>query len=136
MQGHPALPTISIGRPCNSAWELMEGDDRVRHCTNCDKDVYSSMGLSRAQILEFITRREGVCMRLYRRPDGTIVTGECADLRAAVRPRLVRGGLFNLALWLLGIIGMSVAALGLVAERKGLFTSADHGEIDRVDSNL
>lgn len=141
MQGHPALPTIRVARPCNSSWELMEGDDRVRHCSNCDKDVYSSAGLSRAEILELITAREGVCMRVYRRADGTLVTGECGDARAASSV-LTPQAAWRKAAWLvgLGLAGGAVLLLlasGLQKMRHQVLMGdiAEH-DIDTVDSNL
>ncbi len=81
---------IRIAKPCNSNWDLMAGDGRKRHCSNCSKDVYNVQGLARAEALALITAGEGaVCMRLYRRPDGTILTADCGGARAAVgRSRL------------------------------------------------
>ena len=46
----------------------------------------TSPRLTRAQALELIASREPVCLRIYRRPDGTVVTNDCwSRLRAARR---------------------------------------------------
>jgi hypothetical protein len=64
----------------------MHGDQRVRHCESCRKNVYNVAELTRAQALELIAGREPVCLRIYRRPDGTVVTNDCwSRLRRARR---------------------------------------------------
>jgi hypothetical protein len=58
----------------------MHGDDRVRHCSACDKKVYDSAGLTRAELESLVAEHEGrrlPCFRLHRRFDGTIITRDC-----------------------------------------------------------
>ena len=77
---------IEIQTPCSVPWEGMYGDQHVRHCGSCRKNVYNVTELTRAQALELIASREPVCLRIYRRPDGTVVTNDCwSRLRAARR---------------------------------------------------
>jgi hypothetical protein len=56
----------------------MVGDDRVRYCDQCKLNVYnfSAMSLSEIEHLR-VTSTAGVCGRLYRRLDGTILTKDC-----------------------------------------------------------
>ncbi|HEX4493784.1 MAG TPA: hypothetical protein VH914_21465 [Acidimicrobiia bacterium] len=63
---------------CDASWDDMDGDDRVRHCAGCDKDVYNLSGMSRddAEALLAATGVD-VCIRLYRRADGTVITRDC-----------------------------------------------------------
>jgi hypothetical protein len=35
------LDSIQVTRPCDTDWELMSGDDRVRFCEACQKNVYN-----------------------------------------------------------------------------------------------
>jgi hypothetical protein len=77
---------IEIPTPCSVPWDSMHGDQRVRHCGSCRKNVYNVAELTRAQALELIASREPVCLRIYRRADGTVVTNDCwSRLRAARR---------------------------------------------------
>ena len=77
---------IEIPTPCSVPWDSMHGDQRVRHCGSCRKNVYNVAELTRAQALALIASREPVCLRIYRRPDGTVVTNDCwSRLRAARR---------------------------------------------------
>jgi hypothetical protein len=74
----PLLARVTIASPCHARWDEMKGDERVRHCASCDKDVYdlSEMTTSEAEAL---LSREGpaACVRLHRRADGTVITSDC-----------------------------------------------------------
>jgi hypothetical protein len=62
----------------------MRGDDRVRHCSACDKKVYDSKGMTGAELELLIAAHEGrrlPCVRLHRRFDGTINTRDCLTPR-------------------------------------------------------
>jgi len=77
---------IEIPTPCSVPWDNMYGDERIRHCGSCRKNVYNVAALTRAQAMALIASREPVCLRIYRRPDGTVVTNDCwSRLRAARR---------------------------------------------------
>ena len=85
-----AIDEIDISTPCTVSWDQMRprgGDGRVRYCGQCRQNVYDVEAMSRAEAHRQITAREGrVCVRILRRPDGTVVTADCwARLRAARR---------------------------------------------------
>jgi hypothetical protein len=92
----------------------MEGDDRVRFCGRCRKNVYNVAAIGRAEVLALIDRVEGqICMQLTRRTDGTIVTGDCwAALRRARRRGLLA---FALALPVILLAQLWSQAFGLRA---------------------
>ncbi len=105
-----ALEQIQVAAPCRASWDGMTGDDRVRHCRHCAKNVYNLSGMSRADAEALVTRMEGkLCVRFFRRADGTMLTQDCpigvAALRRVRWPLLVLGSLAAAFL---------VAALGLV----------------------
>ncbi len=108
-----ALPRLTIATPCAVDWESMKGDARVRHCSSCNKDVYSTKALTRAELDRLITEREGQlpCMRIYRRPDGTIVTRDCltSSQRAAGWLRLKVAMAASLVLGLVPSLGGGLA---------------------------
>jgi hypothetical protein len=85
------LDSLRVITPCNVPWSSMTGDDAVRFCGPCRKNVYNVAALSRAEAVALIERAEGrVCMQLTRRADGTIATGDCwAQLRRARKRGLV-----------------------------------------------
>lgn len=56
----------------------MVGDDRSRFCGRCESRVYDFSGMTRAEIERLLEEKEGgVCARMYRRSDGTILTRDC-----------------------------------------------------------
>lgn len=69
----------------------MAGDERVRHCASCDLNVYNSAEMTGEEIRELVARTEGrLCMRLYRRADGTLLTKDCPAGIRALRRRASR----------------------------------------------
>jgi len=87
------IDQIEISSPCTVSWDEMRaaggagGDERVRFCGQCRQNVYNVEAMSRVEARRLISAREGrVCVRILRRPDGTVVTADCwARLRAARR---------------------------------------------------
>jgi hypothetical protein len=98
---------IEIQTPCSVPWDSMYGDERIRHCGSCRKNVYNVAELTRAQALELIASREPVCLRIYRRPDGTVVTNDCWSRLRAARRR----GLWALLVMLVIVAWAQVAAM-------------------------
>ncbi len=82
-----AVDRIEIASPCTVPWETMPGNERVRFCGQCRQNVFNVEALSRDEARRLVERQEGrVCVRMLRRPDGTVVTADCwARLRAARR---------------------------------------------------
>lgn len=69
---------IAITSPCHKTWRDMTGDDRVRFCDSCALNVYNLSDLTRAQAEVLIGQNEGrVCLKLFRKLDGTILTRDC-----------------------------------------------------------
>lgn len=69
---------LTIASPCPASWNAMTGDDRARFCAACEKHVYNIAALTTPEIEALIVRTEGrFCARLYRRRDGTVLTGDC-----------------------------------------------------------
>jgi hypothetical protein len=62
----------------------MAGNERVRYCDLCELKVYNLSGMTRRQAEALVSNAEGrLCVRFYRRADGTILTRNCpVGLRA------------------------------------------------------
>lgn len=87
---HPFnLDEVRVAAPCNAGWENMKGDDRARFCGLCKKNVYNLSDMSRAEASALIREKDGnLCVRYYRRPDGTILTDNCPVGLRAIRNRV------------------------------------------------
>jgi hypothetical protein len=70
--------------PCPLSWNELSGDDRVRHCGVCGRDVLNLSALSRAEAERAGSDPAVGCVRLLRRADGTPVTADPPGPR--VRP--------------------------------------------------
>jgi hypothetical protein len=81
---------LRIASPCNASWEEMEGDDLVRFCRLCQLNVYNISEMSRGNAAAFIREAKGrLCVRFYRRQDGTLLTEDCPVGWRAARRRLL-----------------------------------------------
>src|SRR5262249_40025526 len=81
---------LRVASPCNAEWSAMQGDDRVRFCGQCEKNVYNISALTHAEAEELIREKEGkLCVRFYQRVDGTVLTGDCPWGRRRRRRRHV-----------------------------------------------
>ena len=73
------LPEIKIASPCSVPWEQMAGDNRIRHCSQCNLNVHNFSEMTSAEIEQLLAASAGqrLCGRLYQRADGTILTRDC-----------------------------------------------------------
>ncbi len=83
---------LAPASPCRAAWDDMAGDDLVRVCHACSRNVYRLQDLTVAEAAELLGRKEGRSRpRLFRRADGSLLAGDCPEaLRRRFRRRLVR----------------------------------------------
>ena len=83
------LNNISIASPCSADWDQMYGDDRKRFCSDCKLNVYNLSGMSRDEAEALIMKAEGrLCVRFYKRRDGSVITQDCPVGWAKVRQRV------------------------------------------------
>ena len=89
----------------------MKGDDRVRFCASCKLSVYNLSRMSRAEAEQLVETQEGrLCVRFYRRQDGTVLTRDCPVGMLAIRKKLRRAGvIFAAALAVLSGICFALA---------------------------
>ena len=82
------LEAVRIASPCRADWDKMQGDERVRFCGTCAKNVYNLSSLSRKEAEKLIQEKEGqLCVRFYQRADGTMLTDNCpVGLKIVRRP--------------------------------------------------
>jgi hypothetical protein len=95
----PVLDDVRVAAPCKASWDAMVGDERVRHCGACDQRVYDLGEMTRDEAQALLRDREGrLCVRFFRRADGTILTKDCAvGVGQRRRMRVVAGAAAALA---------------------------------------
>ncbi len=96
------LDGISIASPCSADWNQMTGDDKHRFCGSCKLHVHNLSGMT-ADAATALLQQAGkgrVCVRFFRRADGTVLTRDCpVGLRQKLRRAWARAGALWLALW-------------------------------------
>jgi len=101
----PLLESVRVASPCNASWDAMTGDDQVRFCGQCQKNVYNLSAMPREEAEQLIREREGsICVRLYRRADGTVLTSDCS---VGLRKKRIRRAAYGA----LGAGAMAAAAV-------------------------
>jgi hypothetical protein len=83
------LDHVKIAAPCKADWEQMIGSERVRFCGQCNLNVFNLSSMTKAEAESLVTQTEGrLCVRFYRRKDGSILTDNCPVGLRAIRKRL------------------------------------------------
>ncbi len=97
------LRHLDVASPCTVSWDTMRGDGRTRFCGKCRLNVYNLAGMSRREAEQLVGQREGrVCVRFYRRPDGTVVTKDCGAAARLLARRIFAAACTFVALVLTG----------------------------------
>jgi hypothetical protein len=105
------LDQLRIAAPCPADWDQMFSfeDERVRFCSQCNLNVYNLSGMSREEAEALINKTEGrLCVRFYRRADGSILTQNCPVGLRAIKRRVSWA-----AQVVLGMVLSFVSGLGL-----------------------
>jgi hypothetical protein len=110
-----ALNSITIPNHCSVPWEGMEGDNRTRYCRQCDQPVHDLSELSAEEAVELLSAGGRTCARLYRRPDGRVMTADCMTGRERAwkwlsRRSALAGSLFALVF----LSGCRTATQGMI----------------------
>jgi hypothetical protein len=81
------LDHVHVAAPCTADWDQMIGSERTRFCGQCSLNIYNLSSMTRAEAEHLIARTEGrLCVKFYRRRDGSIITKDCpVGLRAVGR---------------------------------------------------
>ena len=86
-----ALGRVRVAAPCEEGWDEMRGDERVRFCARCSLNVYSLSAMTRREAERLVVSNEGrLCVRFYRRKDGTILTQNCPTGLIKLKRRVSR----------------------------------------------
>lgn len=111
------LDHVSVAAPCSADWDAMIGTPQKRFCGQCRLNVYNLSGMTKREAEQLIANAEGrLCVRFYRRADGTILTENCPVGLRALKRRLSRTASAALSAILSFLAGL------------GLYTALDERE--------
>jgi hypothetical protein len=84
-----SLENLMIAAPCDVDWNDMVGGETVRRCGECKLNVYNVTSMTRKEVEELLSsdraKSGNLCVQLYRRADGTLLTKDCPRGLAKVR---------------------------------------------------
>lgn len=116
-----SLNDIKVASPCSQDWEAMIGTERKRYCGECRLNVYNLSGMTRVEAENLIADAEGrLCVRFFKRADGTVLTKDCPVGWKAFKKRLSVGATAFASL-LFSLVG----GLGLTA----MFSQSNKGAV-------
>ena len=96
-----SLEQIQVASPCHADWDGMTGTEQVRFCQGCRKNVYNLSAMTHDEAQALVEEKEGrLCVRFYRRADGTMLTQDCPVGLRAVRVKLAKKWSYAAALLL------------------------------------
>jgi hypothetical protein len=88
-QSQLSLKNLMIAAPCDVEWDDMVGGDTMRRCNDCKLNVYHVENLTSKEVAALLktdmAQSGNLCVRLYRRADGTLLTKDCPRGLAKVR---------------------------------------------------
>lgn len=77
------IDSVRVKDPCTQSWDEMVGNDKVRFCTHCAKDVNNLSSMTRKEALRIVRRSGGsLCIRYVQRPEtnGPMFAGELTQI--------------------------------------------------------
>jgi hypothetical protein len=106
------LANVRVASPCPANWDEMIGDERKRFCGQCKLNVYNLSGMPRDEAENLLLNAEGrLCVRFYRRTDGTVLTQDCPVGWKALKRKVSKTATaaFSFVVGLFGGLGFGAA---------------------------
>lgn len=89
---------LTVASPCSKTWESLDGGDKTRFCSLCEKNVYNLSAMTEEEARCLIEEKEGkLCARFFLKKDGTILTADCPVGRRAWHKKLRRIAMAGIA---------------------------------------
>jgi hypothetical protein len=71
------LDRVYLKKPCSTEWNLMEGNDQIRFCSECNKQVHHLSTMTRKQAEDLLAKAGGeLCAKIDRDDRGKIITAD------------------------------------------------------------
>ena len=115
------LDRVYLETPCSSDWVSMEGNERVRYCSECNRQVHNLSAITKREAEELLTNADGkLCGRFDRDDRGNMITADRSGQHSSC-VRLPRFARTAIAAFLgVGVIGQANVfsdSNGVIADR-------------------
>ena len=77
------VDSVRVSVPCTEEWAEMKGNDQVRFCSHCAKDVQNLSAITRKQAMKMVLASDGkICIRYVKNPltDEPIFAGQMVKI--------------------------------------------------------
>lgn len=75
MANKSLLDRIDVKTPCNESWDEMAGNNEVRFCSHCAKDVHDLSAMKRTDAEKLVQKSNSkLCVRYVKSPDVKLIT--------------------------------------------------------------
>ena len=69
------LDKIDVKNPCSESWDEMSGNDQIRFCSHCSKDVYDLSTITRVKAEKLVRESNGrLCVKYIKDDRGKVIT--------------------------------------------------------------
>lgn len=86
------LDSLNVKSPCQESWDEMIGNEQVRFCSHCAKDVHDLSSMTRTQAEKLVKRANGnLCVRYVKTPQGKLITAPPKFTQIKRRMRVAAG---------------------------------------------
>lgn len=122
------IDNLRVASPCHVAWDSMTGSNRVRNCNSCKINVFNIAEMTAAEADHLIHTHDGrLCIRLFKRADGTVITNDCPVGFRTYQKRVARfaGAALTAVLGLFSVsFGQKQDKQSIVASKAGIVRTA------------
>ncbi|HEY7162279.1 MAG TPA: hypothetical protein VH815_13520 [Acidobacteriota bacterium] len=130
-----SLEQIKIASPCPASWEEMIGDNTVRFCQICSKNVYNLSSMKTVEAQTLVMNKQGkLCGLLYLRKDGSVMTSDCPVGFGEIRRRLIKrvAKVAGAAFALIGLQQFFVGDRSLRSQSKASNKTLEPAQLDEL----
>lgn len=93
------LNLINIPSPCSADWDSMIGNERLRFCSNCNRNVHNLLEMTPKEIIRLIINSDGrLCARYYQGTDSNIQSATPTLHQIGRRASRIAAGAFSAVL--------------------------------------
>lgn len=95
------LDSINVETPCHESWDEMTGNDKIRFCSHCAKDVHNLSAMTRTRAEKIIEDSNGkICVRYAKNPQGETITTAPPKFTQIKRRAVIAAGVIATSLTL------------------------------------
>lgn len=119
------LDRIDVREPCTESWEEMTGNDKVRFCSHCAKNVYDISAYTRERAEKLVRDSAGgLCVRYRKDDSGRVVTAAPRFTQIKRRAKIAAG-----------VLATTLSVASMAYSQGGVGLPLDKGKVEKKDKS-